>query len=171
MPNDALQSNSFTLQSGSSINTRQLLSFEEGSDLSLLPFRIGQYKLAVEANMVASLGGHELKNLLSSDEEKSFLPDHALIVPLAQELGEPAPEGREYLICKGKEKERVLIMIDEIDRLVHLPLQKLRALPPVTKETIKVPFIWAMAIVNEEIISLIDPESLYQYALRRSTHG
>lgn len=167
MPNDQRSDSTFTLRSQSSIVADQLLEVKENSDLSLLPFRIGQYELAVEANMVTSMGGPELKNLLVSDKEKSFLPDNALIVPLAEYLNENPPEGLEFLICKGKEKERVLIMIDEIDRLVRLPLRNLRALPPVAKETIKVPFIWAMAIIDGALISLIDPESLYQYALRR----
>jgi hypothetical protein len=139
----------------------------EQKTVSFLSFQIGRYKLAIEAEMVASLGGHELKELLSVDEEKAFLPKHALVFPLAEELGEAAPPGREFIIAKGGPKgEKVLIMIDEIDRLLHISLQNLRPLPPVTKESIKVPFLWGMAIVEASIISLVDPESLYQYALR-----
>lgn len=170
MPNDHTPADAFSLRSQSSIIADQLLDIEENAGLSLLPFRIGQYQLAVEANMVTSMGGPELKNLLLADEEKTFLPDNALIVPLAHYLDENPPEGREFLICKGKDNERILIMIDEIDRIVRLPLHNLRALPPVTKETIKVPFIWAMAIIDTSLISIIDPESLYQYALRRPKH-
>jgi hypothetical protein len=143
---------------------------QSNKNVSFLPFQIGRYQLAIEAQMIVSLGGPELKELLRTDPTKGYLPAKSIVVPLAEVLGEPEPEGKEFLTIKaGQDGERVLFLIDAIDRILHIPLQNLRALPPVTKEIISVPFIWGLAIVEDVLINLIDPEQLYHYGLRRGT--
>lgn len=123
--------------------------------LEFLPFRLGRLFMAIEAFFVSTLAGPECHSLLSE-----ALPDGIDFVDLAKVMNqEPRPQ--QYILVKMPEIEsQILFAVDQILRLTRVQLQKIRPLPPVTKENIAVPFLFGVTSIQKKVTYLLDPLAL-----------